>query len=321
MRINQRNPNPVPLVKRFRGCLLGAAVGDALGMPVENMTRSQIQEKYGDRINCFYPKPNRRLVAGQWTDDTLLTQATVDSLLRMKALVPSDIAWNFKLAFLRERNRGFGATTRQALTRIAKNYMWHQAGVDGGNAAGNGAAMRIAPVALFSYSNLEQLRRNCTLAASITHKNQEAINGSLAIACVIARIINGTFEKKTIVEETMAFVGHSKVSDKMKTVNDLLIQLGSIENALTLIGTSGSVFDTVGSSLYFFLRFSDSFSDALVNSVSYGGDTDTIAAIVGAMSGALHGEDAIPVAWRNGVEAGENILEKAEALCRVSHGV
>ena len=314
----------VNIVNRYRGCLIGAAIGDALGMPTENMTRRQILDKFGGRVDKFYPKPNRRLAAGQWTDDTLLTRATVNSLVERKALVPSDLAHKFKLAFQQEPagGRGFGTTTKTALSRLLKNLSWKEAGAEGEFTAGNGAAMRIAPIALFSYGNLEQLRRNVSMVAGITHKNQEAINGGLAVAYTIAQIINNTFEQNRIMNETVVFLGPSKLSSTLTRVIEILGRpAGDFDNDLAEIGTSGSVLETVGSSFYIFLRNIESFESALITSASCGGDTDTIASIVGAISGAYHGDNAIPNSWINGVEAGDDILNKAEALYRLSHGI
>jgi len=309
-------------MNRFRGSLLGCAVGDALGMAVEGMDRALILKKHGPRIENFLPKPNRRLEAGQWTDDTLLTISTVDSILRAKAIVPSNIAYQLGRSFQTENFRGFGTSTKTALKRVQKGGNWREVGVDGEFAAGNGAAMRIAPVALFSYSNLQQLKRNCEMVASITHKNQEAINGGLVVAYVVASIINGKFRPDNVLSEASSFIGPSKVAERLILTKEILDDKSTdVEKALSLLGTTGSVFDTIGSSLYLFLRFLSSFEESLVNSVSFGGDTDTIAAIVGSMSGALHGEAAIPARWLNGVEGGKQIISKADQLYNLVHGI
>lgn len=313
----------IPKIMRFRGCLIGSAVGDALGMPTENMTRQQIANKYGNEVRDFYPKPNQRLAAGQWTDDTLLTQATVDSLIEKGAFSPSHLSYKFKHAYLHRENRGFGATTKIALRRLMKNVHWNSAGVENRFAAGNGAAMRIAPLALFSYSNHDQLLRNCIMAASITHKNPDAINGSLVVAYVLARIINGTFDKGSILPDISTSISlSSTMSNKLRTLAHLMmLPKITVTEALDQLGTSGSVFDTLASSLYLFLRLNDSPEEALVQSASAGGDTDTIGAIVGALSGAQWGEATIPQRWISGVEDGEMILVKAERLYQLSHGI
>ncbi len=312
----------IKMINRFRGCLIGSAIGDAMGMPVENMTRAQILKKFHGDINRFYPKPNRGLSAGQWTDDTLLTLTTVDSLIEQRALIPSHIAFKFRQAFESEGGRGFGASTKTALRRLQKGCPWKEAGADGKYTAGCGAAMRIAPIALFSYSDLDQLKRNCTMVASITHKNQEAINGSLAVAYIIARSINGKFDANTIISDLKKFIGPSEFSSKLSEINDVQRDSSlSVADALDLIGTSGSVFEAVGSSIYIFLRSISSFEEAIVSSVSYGGDTDSIGGMVGAMSGAYHGDAAIPRAWKNGVEAGDEIFARALDLYNLSHGI
>lgn len=306
-----RNITPI---QRFRGCLLGSAIGDALGMPAEGMIR-------GARIDRFYSHPKGKLRAGQVTDDTILTQATVDSLIRRRSLDPADIALNLGRAFKKNKDlgRGFGQATITALTRILKRRPWNMVGDN--NSLGNGAAMRIAPIALFSYANLEQLKRNVELVAMITHKQPEAINGSLSVAYITAKIINSTFEQNIILRETAGYIGDdSEMANKLRQVGDLLTQDLSPSVALSQIGTSGIVFESVGSSIYLFLRFIDSFENVLVEAASCGGDTDTIASMVGAMSGAYHGEAAIPKHWGKEVEGAREILRKADKLYSLSHG-
>ncbi|KAF0134007.1 MAG: ADP-ribosylglycohydrolase [Candidatus Saganbacteria bacterium] len=309
-------------IKQYRGIVIGAACGDALGMPTELMPRPQIIKLYGGRVDRFYPKSDGKLKAGQWTDDTLLTLATIDSLIEKQGLSPVDIASKIAYAFKNEQVRGFGQATISAATRLLRGHKWNDCGFNGELAAGNGAAMRIYPIALFSYADFDQLKRNCELVAAITHNNQEAINGSLAVAYIIARIINATFDKNNILKDVISFIGKSKMQEKLNDVSIVLNDSSiSFEEALELLGTRGSVFETVGSSVYIFLKFLDSFKEALVHSVSYGGDADTIGTIVGAISGAYHGIEAIPQEWVNGVEKSEELLKKAEQLYKVSHGI
>lgn len=310
----------ISIQSRFRGCMLGSAIGDALGMPSENMTRAQIINKFGDRIDRFYPKPNRGLKAGQWTDDTLLSLATVDSLIEEGAFAPHKIAKRMSVAFKKEKSRGFGRSTKIALRRLNEGYHWQGSGITEKSSAGNGAAMRIYPIALSSYGNLKILKDNCEMVSSITHKNPEAINGALAVAFVISSILNSKFNRAKIIPNIIDFIGPSKVSEKLLIVQNILNdRTYSLEKGLERIGTFGSVFETVPSSLYVFLHSFDSFEEALISSVSYGGDTDTIGAIVGAMSGTYHGDDVIPKLWKDGVEDGEIIKSKADKLFIVSN--
>lgn len=310
----------VQKLARFRGCLLGGAVGDALGMPTERMARDQVVRTFGTSVDRFHQKPGGKLKAGQWTDDTLLVLATIDSILRERALNPAGIAREFGRIYKREeKTRGFGDTTKAALRRIAKGVPWTRSGFEG---TGNGVTIRISPVALFSYSNIAQLRRNIELVGSITHKDQEAINGGLAVAFVLACIINNTFDRETIMSNTAEFVGHSQVSDKLIMVKTLLENRDlAYEEAVAHIGNSGSVFETVGMSLYAFLKFGFSFRDTVVYPASFGGDSDSIASIAGSLSGAYFGDEAIPKELKAGVEKSRMILAKAGELYDLSHGI
>ena len=317
MKINSiTNPS---MMSRYRGCLLGGAVGDALGMPTENMTRPQILAKYGHRIDDYHPKPNRQLAKGQWTDDTVLSLATVESMVRIKAFSPSALAASMGMAFRKERWRGFGTTTKTALTRINRGCPWNESGVLGVHSSGNGAAMSAAPLALFSYGDVEQLRQTCSMAFNITHRNQEAVDGGLAIAFIVARILDGSFDDSRIIEDTISYVGDSVISDALIHVNHLLGRDADTDTAAAEIGTSGLVVDTVGISVFLFLKNIHSFSDAVAISAAIGGDTDTIASIVGSMSGAYLGEESIPDKWLAGLENVERIRGLSDSLYKVSH--
>ncbi len=306
---------------RYRGALIGGAIGDSLGMPTEGLTRRQIIQNFGPRIDKFLSKPNGRLIAGQWTDDTVLTMATVDSLINEHSLNPRGISIEFAKAYRAEESRGFGDTTKTALRRIAKGVPWTKSGFSGPLSSGNGVAMRIAPIALFSYGDMEQLKRNCELIGRITHNDKEALNGGLAIAYVMARILNNSFDRTTIIEDTANFIAPSDLSYFISSISETLKEDLSVEEALMKIGTGASVFETVSASLYLFLRFLGDFEESVVTAASYGGDTDTIGAIVGNLAGAYLGDTAIPDKWVTGVEQGKIILKKADSLYRLSHGI
>lgn len=320
MGINTNTINmPISLANRYRGCLVGGAVGDALGMPTENMTRSQIVSKYGPRINEYHPKPNRRLEKGQWTDDTVLTLATAESIAINGLFIPSNIATRMGHAFRKERWRGFGTATKTALTRIGKGYHWNESGVSLGYFSGNGAAMRAAPMALFSYGDMDHLRNICLMAFIITHKDPESINGGLAIAYMIAKILNNSFDERTIISDLMSYIGPSVMSDALDNVGNLLAAGVDTESAAEKIGTSPLVVDTVGISTFLFLRNKDSFYNAVSESAAIGGDTDTIASIVGSMTGAYLGEQSIPEAWSRGLEQVKRIRNLADGLYMAAH--
>ena len=298
---------------KFVGCLLGAAIGDALGMPVEFMTRDQIKNEYGSVID-FYEKPNRRLKAGMWTDDTALTLATLESVLENKGINPKDLASKLGRIFQIERYRGYGRATKTALKRISKGYSWKESGTEGMEALGSGATMRISPVALFSALNLEELKRNCVMASQITHKHPEAISGSLAVGFIISRAITESLNLKTILNEVREFIGPSQLAGRLVKVQRLLEGKVEISEALKKLGLSGSTLETVPSALYIFLRMPKDFEQALIAAVSAGGDADTRATILGAISGAYNGIESIPVRWRDKVEKSLEITELALKL-------
>lgn len=118
------------------------------------------------------------------------------------------------------------------------------------------------------------------LDASITHNSLEPKMGSVAVALNIAFLANGTYDNKSVLEEVEDIVSDSYVKAKLALAKMHLENGTEPENSLAEIGTSGYVAETVGAAFYCFAA-TDNFKDAVVMAVKAGGDTDTIAAIVG----------------------------------------
>lgn len=299
---------------KFSGGIVGGGIGDALGMAVEFMTPEQILAKFGV-VRDFLPKPNKQLKAGQWTDDTLLNLDTLESIIINKAVIPSDIANRFVHSFQAQRQRGFGKSTKTAITRLTKGHNWKASGATDEFSAGNGAAMRIAPVALFNCLDLSKLKRNVEMVSQITHRHPEAIAGSQAIALFIAKAATGGLNPETIINEAIEFIGPSKMSEKLLEVEETLEGRAlDFAAGLQKLGTSGYVLETVASAVYAFLSFSDDFEQMLIKVVSAGGDADTIGSIAGAISGTYNGLEKIPQRWRTTLEQSTRIENLSHKL-------
>jgi len=291
---------------RFIGCLLGTAIGDALGMPVEGWSAEAIRRRYGTLAD-FQPSPQYQLGAGQFTDDTKMMLMHAESIVTTGHVDGDDLASRF-IGWLRSGDlRGIGISTLQAIRRLESGVHWQHSGQTGEFAAGNGVAMRIAPVGLFDCQHIEQLKQDVYTAGAITHRNSEALAGGLAIAYAVACLATAETGPDNLIEETVAFVGDCKVSRNLQHAQKLLQSGVSAIEALSSLGTSGYVVHTVGSAFYCFLHTPRNFKQTIIEAVMAGGDTDTTGAVAGALSGAYNGVQGIPPYWRKQVEDGKHI--------------
>ncbi|MBW8005884.1 MAG: hypothetical protein FVQ06_08895 [candidate division NC10 bacterium] len=306
-------PAPPSLEDRFQGCLVGLAIGDALGMPFEGHS-AWVVATIVDQLRGFQESVSRELRAGQWTDDTQMSLCLARSLIRRGEADPEDIAREYLDWFIGGDVRGIGATTWNALNRLEAGASWQQSGVEGEEAAGNGTAMRAAPLGLFYYNDLERLRKACALDAEITHKNPEAVAGSQAVAFLVARLVAGTSPGKDLLDEMVQCVAGSRVADNLRRIAELMGRRADPLEASAALGTGGYVVETVARSVFCFFHAPDDFATAVMAAVQGGGDTDTAGAITGALSGARNGHAALPPSWQAEVEGRDEIVALAREL-------
>lgn len=298
---------------RFAGCLLGLAVGDALGMPLEGMRATSIRDRVG-RVRDFLDAPWRMLRAGQWTDDTKMMLCHARSIALKGRVDVKDTAREFLAWFKSGDWRGIGGSTYEAMQRLLAGVPPEESGAKGEMAAGNGVAMRIAPVGLIDCLDLEKLREDARAVAVITHDNPEAVAGGRAVAYAVARAARGDLDPATLVDETAAFVGPCALAERLLLAKRFLAEDMEPAEALARLGTSGYVVETAASAFFCFLRTPTDFEETVSRAVEGGLDTDTTGAVAGAISGAFNGLEGIPARWREGVEAAAEIVALAEKI-------
>lgn len=300
---------------RFVGCLVGLAIGDALGMPFEGMDAEVIREDYG-HVREFLP--GHGLSPGQYTDDTKMMLCIAESIVQEDHVDPEDVAQRFVEWFDSGDLRGIGHTCLEAILNLKRGLSWRESGRRGKWAAGNGTAMRIAPVGLIDCCDVEKLREDCWATSVITHNNPEAVAGATAVAYAIARLLSGEFDEGTFLAELAAFVGGSEVARHLKQTQTLFSARTPTAEALTVLGTSGYVVETVASALYCFLMTPEDFMTTVASAVMGGGDTDTTGAIAGAISGAHNGISNMPQHLVDGVEDSERLQELGRDIYRLT---
>ncbi|MFQ5657556.1 MAG: ADP-ribosylglycohydrolase family protein [Candidatus Methylomirabilales bacterium] len=302
---------------RFEGCLLGVAIGDALGMPFEGFP-SWVVGSVLDQVQGFHESAHRGLGRGQWTDDTQMSLCLARSLVRQGQVDPEDIAREYLGWFQSGEARGIGAITWKAMSRLEAGVGWQESGGPGEDAAGNGTAMRAAPLGLLYHGDLESLRAACALDAEITHKNTEAIAGSRAVAFLVARLVAGASPGKDLLQEMVQFVAGTRVAENLRRALELLERGANSLDASEALGVGGYVVETVARSAFCFFHAPEDFERALSVAVRAGGDTDTAAAITGAWSGVRVGRAGIPASWTEEVEGQEEITSLARELYKAA---
>jgi ADP-ribosyl-[dinitrogen reductase] hydrolase len=274
---------PLPL-DRIRGTAVGAAVGDALGMPLE-FGPSRPADDLERTMRAG------RLPAGTFTDDTEMALALAESLLAARPLDPADLANRF-VAWLQAGPGDVGIQTHDVLARIAAGEPWAQAvaAVQQArpDAAGNGSVMRCWPVALAYWDDLAGLERDSALQSRVTHAHPDCVAGCVFVNVALYHLLRGTPPAEAI---AMA----SESVDLSAGLRALLASAAG--RGRGELANSGWVRHTLESAVWGLLTTS-TFEDALVQVVNLGRDADTAGAVVGALAGAAYGLPAIPTRWR-----------------------
>lgn len=270
--------------ERFEACIIGGAIGDAFGSAFEN----QIKEKE----DIFFPfgKLEKEKIAWQITDDTQLTLATCEAILENETIDAQSMANHFLQWYQQRKIVGIGASTLKALRELAIGGHWSQVGRKGEYAAGNGAAMRIAPLAFFENVRHETIRDVCR----ITHHNEEAYIGARCIVIAIRTILNGTWTgSENLFEMIIEQIPDTKVRDRLITINDL----DSFDlNKIGRLGNSAYVVNSVPLAITAASQVQEIGIEKMYKTlIEIGGDTDTNCSIAGQIAGTLIGLENIPI--------------------------
>lgn len=284
--------------------LVGCAIGDALGNPFEMWSVDKIKSASWDgkfKAGGTFWKGK----AGQYTDDTLMSLALSTSLLQCNKFEPEDVAREYLAWYDSGNTRGIGTTTATALHALRDGATYLESGLkrqyDGLPVGGNGTAMRASPLGLVYRFDLAKLMECAIKDAAITHNSLEPKVGSAAVALGVALLANRISDPASVLADTCGVLADSLVKDKIQQAMFFIEQAEGSEKALAEIGTAGYVPETVGAAFYC-LGATESFQDAITMAVKGGGDTDTTAAIVGALAGTWYGLEGIPQEYKDQVE-------------------
>ena len=299
-------------LKRYRGSLLGLAIGDALGAPLEGLPPGSFEP-----VSGMTGGGSHGLEPGHWTDDTSMALCLAESLLECRGFDPVDqlsryVRW-YREGHLSSTGYcfGMGSTTRRSLERFEATQKPYCRLTDPSK-AGNGSIMRLAPVPLFYARNPEEAVERSADSSRTTHGAPNCVDACRYFGALIVGALKGTGKANLLSERYSSVLGMWEERPLEPEVDE--VASGSFrEKSPPEIRGSGYVVRSLEAALWAFHR-SASFEEGCLLAANLGDDADTTAAVYGQLAGAFYGEGGIPEGWRSKLAYRDLIGSYAEKL-------
>lgn len=284
---------------------MGLAVGDAVGTTLEFQPRGSflpITDMVGG--GPFYLAP------GQWTDDTSMALCLATSLCEKKEFDPIDqleryLAW-YQKGYMSSTGECFdiGRTTCNALESFRHNRSPY-AGTTSFNAAGNGSIMRLAPIPMFFFDDIDRVDEFAGLSSKTTHANIECIDGCRLLARMLWACLSGIRIRRVLLAGIKM--------EYTPRIADLSAPISYLNKTRADISGSGYVVQSLEAALWVFAN-TTSYREAVLMAANLGDDADTTAAVVGQLAGAYYGMEGIPQEWLDKLHDKDMIVSLADRL-------
>lgn len=342
----------ITLRDKFCGMMLGIAIGDSLGMPVETWSRAKIKEKFPDGVRRYETPSGHKyfadgVQAGTVTDDTQLSLAVMKGLIEARGFC-LDTQVKYHVAAMKETTAGWGKTTVEAITRLANGVHWSRSGKtsEPNRGTGNGVPMRVGPLAAYIatlglpyyFAFNEQINNRLIQFSAMTHYSEMS-----AMACLVhTHIVHSCLDQqpdmwqteldfygkmqyaidqfnKFVVEHTELTKNEDSLERSLHKV--LLSDVGKWDNdrrELEFGGGSCYVLHSLPYTYSYFVRKPHDVS-TLFDLVEAGGDTDSNASMAGAMLGALNGPQIFEAESHliSGLKCYDEIMQVTDQFCDV----
>lgn len=292
---------------RVAGCLVGLAIGDALGAPHEFLSRHEVHKRHPHGLREMIA--SSRWEKGEYTDDTQMALLIAESLLENKGFAASDIAKRFQDWARSAKDVGVQTRAVVNMARYLSDpegcaHQYYKYYPD--SSAGNGALMRCAPVALFCLNSLGKLVEMSRASARLTHSDPQAQSSCVVLnawirTAICDRVRDGRQQALAMLKDDELPAWHRLAQIQAYGEDD--------------ISSSGYTVHTLEAAAWSFLT-TDCYEEAVVRAANLGDDADTVAAVCGAIAGAFYGYAAIPAKWRDQLQDEGRIREIALALYR-----
>jgi ADP-ribosylglycohydrolase len=310
------------LEDKVRGAIFGHAVGDALGLGTEFLSKAQVEDYYPDGLDRYdqivRDRHRRRWECGEWTDDTDQMLCILDSILAKHEVDAHDIALRIR-QWAEQGGMGIGRTVYSVICsedflrdpHEAARRVWEASGM---NAAANGGVMRTSVLGVWQYDVPETVIRNAEAVCKITHYDPRCVASCVCVSLAISSLLRGASD----IDALMGELEVQAASYDERTVT--YFQLARESNLASMKldeglnpgerNTIGYTLKAMGAGLWSLMHAS-SYEDGIRRVIHEGGDADTNGAVVGAILGARFGFSELPKEWVDG------LLHRAELQQRV----
>lgn len=315
------------LQERFQGCILGLAIGDALGYPLEFWDYDEVHRHYPTGILDFVQSPAFRHPIGTFSDDTQMSLAIAKALIAHHPGDINDYMSHLTRNFIEwlddpRNDREPGSTNIAACEALKKGVSWQVSGDPTSLCCGT--SMRSAPVGLYAFGRPSDLKIYALKTAEITHRHPIAIAGGLCTAqCVynalfsndLAEIINNINESTSKI---------SSVFGKTLLLVPELVKACQKEpkkicKIYKTFGLGYLAHEASALALFCCFLHPDSYKDAVLEAVNLGGDADSVGCITGAIQGTRLGIHKIPTDWVHKVEQSPDLMDIANKLWEMTN--
>lgn len=289
--------------EKMKAGIMGFAVGDALGVPVEFLNRDLLQRR---PLKEMIGYGSHRVPEGTWSDDTSLMIAAMDSIKENGDVNFEDIMYkftewvNYAKYTATDELFDIGISTNKAISNFKRGEKATNCGTKGINENGNGSLMRILPFVYYlKFSNFSEEEKTILInqASALTHAHEISQLGCKIYADYVTLLLDGVDKVKAL--DLLKEIDYNKYysNDSIKVYQRILKEdLKSLD--IDQIRSSGYVVDSLEASLWCTVK-NDTYEDAVVAAINLGEDTDTIGAITGSLNGIIYGKNNIPERWLN----------------------
>lgn len=306
--------------------IMGVATGDALGLPVQFKTRDEL---INSPITNMVEDEMFKTPKGTWSDDTSMTLAILDSLIKCKEVNPKDImdgfsSWLFNSEYCAlDTAIDIGTTCGISIENYKENENIFTCGKTGEMANGNGSLMRTMPLSLYyalrvleGWFSVDLAIKGIHSVSQLTHNHPRAcVACGLHFFCVKA-ILSESGDLNTCLQKGI-YEGFMYYKEKEEYLRDLLyykrvLDLKEFKNLpVEEIASSGYVLDTFEAAIWGLIN-TDNYRDAMIKVVNLGDDTDTVGAVAGGLAGIYYGCNEIPEEWKCELQRRDYL----EEMCR-----
>jgi len=301
--------------EHIKGALYGAAIGDALGCPVEYMNKEEIKSKYGT-LRDMVGGGRHNLEPGEFTDDTHMLLHVAEGILANPMFPVDEIGRRF-LAWYREQPGYVGHTTALAF----KNYLqvgdWKTAARATATAINkmdsNGGLMRTLAVTFGYHKDLNLMAYWSKEIASMTHYSEEGAACCIFYNHLVYLAAQRSMPKREMVTKSLQFTDEQCKKYDIHPSDFFWFIVKSVQPGAEELLPKGNALYTLGTAVQCFLK-EDSFEDVLVCAINRGEDADTAGTVTGGLAGAYYGFSCIPGRW-------VSQLKDKDRLDKIAHGL